>query len=242
MVLNALEQDIILPYFQPITDLNTGGVIAHELLMRIRLETIKGGLPNIISAGEFIEIAENIGVAHKLDLMLLEKAFQKIKDEGYKSDMFINLSPKSLIVTDYVKTVKHLSLKYNIDTSKIVFELTERETVKNITLLEKFVVNLKYEGFRFAVDDFGSGFSSFLYIKRFPIDFLKIDGEFIRGIFEDKMDRAVVVSSISIAKEMGIKTIAEFIESEEVLAELKKLNVDYAQGFFIGMPSEHFSK
>lgn len=242
MVLNALEQDIILPYFQPIMDLKTGGVIAHELLMRIKLETIKGELPNIISAGEFIEIAENIGVAHKLDLMLLEKAFQKIKEENYKSDMFINLSPKSLIVTDYVKTVKRLSLKYNIDTSKIVFELTERETVKNITLLEKFVVNLKYEGFRFAVDDFGSGFSSFLYIKRFPIDFLKIDGEFIRGIFEDKMDRAVVVSSISIAKEMGIKTIAEFIESDEVLTELKKLNVDYAQGFFIGIPSENFSK
>lgn len=242
MVLNALEQDIILPYFQPIIDLNTGSVVAHELLMRIKLETIMGELPNIISAGEFIEIAENIGVAHKLDLMLLEKAFQKIKEEGYKDDMFINLSPKSLIVTDYVKTVKFLSLKYNIDTSKIVFELTERETVKNITLLEKFVANLKYEGFRFAVDDFGSGFSSFLYIKRFPIDFLKIDGEFIRGIFEDKMDRAVVVSSISIAKEMGIKTIAEFIESEEVLSELKKLKVDYAQGFFIGMPSENFLK
>ncbi len=242
MVLNALEQDIILPYFQPIINLNTGRLIAHELLMRIRLETIKGELPNIISAGEFIEIAENIGVAYKLDLILLEKAFRKIKEEGYKSDMFINLSPKSLIVTDYVKTVKRLSLKYNIDTSKIVFELTERETVRNITLLEKFVVNLKYEGFRFAVDDFGSGFSSFLYIKRLPIDLLKIDGEFIRGIFEDKMDRAVVMSSISIAKEMGIKTIAEFIESKEVLTELRKLNVDYAQGFFIGMPSENFSK
>ncbi|MHB1662027.1 MAG: putative bifunctional diguanylate cyclase/phosphodiesterase, partial [bacterium] len=241
MVLNALEQDIILPYFQPIMDLNTGGIVAHELLMRIKLETIKGELPNIISAGEFIEIAENIGVAHKLDLILLEKAFSKIKKEDYKNDMFINLSPKSLIISDYVKTVKHLSLKYNIDTSKIVFELTERETVRNIALLEKFVANLKYEGFRFAVDDFGSGFSSFLYIKRFPIDFLKIDGEFIRGIFEDKMDRAVVASSISIAKEMGIKTIAEFIESEEVLAELKKLNVDYAQGFYIGIPSENFS-
>ncbi|MHB8231479.1 MAG: putative bifunctional diguanylate cyclase/phosphodiesterase [bacterium] len=241
MVLNALEQDIILPYFQPIMDLNTGVIVAHELLMRIKLETIAGELPNIISAGEFIEIAENIGVAHKLDLMLLEKAFKKIKEEDYKEDMFINLSPKSLILSDYVKTVKRLSLKYNIDTSKIVFELTERETVRNITLLEKFVANLKYEGFRFAVDDFGSGFSSFLYIKRFPIDFLKIDGEFIRGIFEDKMDRAVVMSSISIAKEMGIKTIAEFIESEEVLTELKKLKVDYAQGFYIGMPSENFS-
>jgi diguanylate cyclase (GGDEF)-like protein len=249
MVLDALDRDIILPYFQPILDINSGKVAAHELLMRIKLEDIKSDEGSgqdaqsftIVSAGEFIEIAENIGVAYKLDLILLEKAFKKIKTENYSSDMFINLSPKSLIISDYVKTVKQLSVKYNIDTSKIVFELTERETVRNITLLEKFVANLKYEGFRFAVDDFGSGFSSFLYIKRFPIDFLKIDGEFIMGIFEDKMDRAVVMSSISIAKEMGIKTIAEFIESKEVLDELKKLNVDYAQGFFIGKPSEYFS-
>ena len=248
MVLNALEQDIILPYFQPIKDLNTGDTFAHELLMRIKIEDVKDGEVSaegrpskIISAGEFIEIAENLGIAHKLDLMLLEKTFQKVKEENYDSVLFINLSPKSLIISDYVKTIKHLSLKYNIDASEIVFELTERETVRNITLLEKFVANLKYEGFRFAVDDFGSGFSSFLYIKRFPIDFLKIDGEFIRGIFEDKMDRAVVVSSISIAKEMEIKTIAEFIESEEVLNELKKLKVNYAQGFFVGMPSENFS-
>lgn len=108
--------------------------------------------------------------------------------------------------------------------------------------IESINKEVKYEGFRFAIDDFGSGFSSFLYIKRFPIDFLKIDGEFIRGIFEDKMDRAVVVNSIFIAKEMGIKTIAGFIESEEVLFELKKLSVDYAQQFFIGMPAENFSK
>ncbi len=243
MVMDALEKDIILPYFQPIIDIKTGRPVAHELLMRIKLESIssKGDESfNIISAGEFIEIAESIGVAHKLDLILLEKAFQKIKDENYSLDMFINLSPKSLIVADYVKTVKQLSLKYRIDTSKIVFELTERETVKNISLLEKFVANLKYEGFRFAVDDFGSGFSSFMYLKRFPIDFLKIDGEFIMGIFEDKMDRAVVVSSISIAKEMGIKTIAEFIESEEVLNELKELKVDYAQGYYTGKPAENF--
>ena len=245
MVMDALEKDIILPYFQPIIDIKTGKPAAHELLMRIKLESISSEgneSSKIISAGEFIEIAESIAIAHKLDLILLEKAFKKIKDENYSLDMFINLSPKSLIVADYVKTVKQLSLKYRIDTSKIVFELTERETVKNISLLEKFVANLKYEGFRFAVDDFGSGFSSFMYLKRFPIDFLKIDGEFIMGIFEDKMDRAVVVSSISIAKEMGIKTIAEFIESKEVLDELKELKVDYAQGYYTGKPAENFAK
>ncbi len=255
MVLNALEQDLIVPYFQPIKELDTDKIVAHELLMRIKLDAKTGGIEYqqgaghaqsssgdvIISAGEFIEIAEDIGVAHKLDLLLLEKAFKKVKDENYGDILFVNLSPKSLVLSDYVKTVKMLSLQYNIDVSKIVFEITERETVRNITLLEKFVANLKYEGFRFAIDDFGSGFSSFLYIKRFHIDFIKIDGEFIRGILKDKMDRAVVVSSISIAKEMGIRTIAEFIESNEIALELKKLNIDYGQGFFIGMPADNFS-
>lgn len=249
IVMNALEKDIVIPFFQPIMDLKGEKIPAHELLMRIKLDekdsdSINGdsGGSNVLAAGEFIEIAERIGVAHRLDLLLLAKALKKVRDDNYEGLLFINLSPKSLLMADYVKTVKELSLEYNIDPTKIVFELTERDTVKNITLLEKFVSALKYEGFRFAVDDFGSGFSSFLYIKRFAIDYLKIDGEFIRGILDDKMDRAVVVSSISIAREMGIKTVAEYVESAEILEELKKMDIDYIQGYHIGVPSPEFIK
>jgi diguanylate cyclase (GGDEF)-like protein len=232
IVIDALNKnDVIIPYFQPIIGLKDNEVLANELLMRINYEG------TILSAGEFIEVAEAIGVAHKLDLMLMEKAFKIMQESNFKGFLFVNLSPKSLIISEFIKNVKDIILKYDINPDKIVFELTERETIKNITLLEKFVTNLKYEGFRFAVDDFGSGFSSFLYIKHFPVDFIKIDGEFVRSIMSDKIDRAFVISSVSIAKEVGIKTIAEFIETDEILQEIKKLGVDYGQGFFLAKPS-----
>ncbi|MHB8282597.1 MAG: putative bifunctional diguanylate cyclase/phosphodiesterase [bacterium] len=232
IVIDALNKnDVIIPYFQPIIGLKDNEILANELLMRINYEG------TILSAGEFIEVAEAIGVAHKLDLMLMEKAFKMMQESNFKGFLFVNLSPKSLIISEFIKNVKDIILKYDINPDKIVFELTERETIKNITLLEKFVTNLKYEGFRFAVDDFGSGFSSFLYIKHFPVDFIKIDGEFIRSIMSDKIDRAFVISSVSIAKEVGIKTIAEFIETDEILQEIKKLGVDYGQGFFLAKPS-----
>ncbi len=232
IVIDALNKnDVIIPYFQPIIGLNDNKILANELLMRINYEG------TILSAGEFIEVAEAIGIAHKLDIMLMEKAFKMIKESNFQGFLFVNLSPKSLIISEFIKNVKDIIVKYDINPDKIVFELTERETIKNITLLEKFVTNLKYEGFRFAVDDFGSGFSSFLYIKHFPVDFIKIDGEFIRSIMFDKIDRAFVISSVSIAKEVGIKTIAEFIETDEILQEIKKLGVDYGQGFFLAKPS-----
>ncbi|MHB1664821.1 MAG: putative bifunctional diguanylate cyclase/phosphodiesterase [bacterium] len=232
IVIDALNKnDVIIPYFQPIIGLKDNEILANELLMRINYEG------TILSAGEFIEVAEAIGVAHKLDIMLMEKAFKMMQESNFKGFLFVNLSPKSLIISEFIKNVKDIILKYDINPDKIVFELTERETIKNITLLEKFVTNLKYEGFRFAVDDFGSGFSSFLYIKHFPVDFIKIDGEFIRSIMSDKIDRAFVISSVSIAKEVGIKTIAEFIETDEILQEIKKLGVDYGQGFFLAKPS-----
>ena len=240
IIMNALQNDLVLPYFQPIISLAGGNVknegeCFNELLMRISIDG------KIITAGEFIETAEDMGVAYKLDLLLVEKAFKKIRDENYKGFIFINLSPKSVIISDYVNSVKILALKYSVNPSKIVFERTERETVKNITLLEKFVSNLKFEGFQFAIDDFGSGYNSFLYVKYLPVDFIKIDGEFSRGAITDKMDRAVIMSLVTIAKELKIKTIAEYVESLEIMEAVKELGVDFGQGFYLGRPSGNLS-
>jgi EAL domain-containing protein (putative c-di-GMP-specific phosphodiesterase class I) len=118
-----------------------------------------------------------------------------------------------------------------------VFEITERETVHNLALLEKFVGELRAEGFRFAIDDFGSGFSSFQYLKRFPVDFIKIEGEFINNMTKNKIDLAFVESAVSMAKTLGIQTIAEFIENEETLKLVQELGIDYAQGFLLARPS-----
>jgi EAL domain-containing protein (putative c-di-GMP-specific phosphodiesterase class I) len=108
-------------------------------------------------------------------------------------------------------------------------------------LLEKFVHNLKLEGFRFAIDDFGSGFSTFHYIKKFPIDFIKIDGEFILNIHQDKKDRAFVKSIVALAKELGVYSVAEFVENEDTLNLLKEMGVDYVQGYYIGKPKNDFA-
>jgi EAL domain-containing protein (putative c-di-GMP-specific phosphodiesterase class I) len=133
--------------------------------------------------------------------------------------------------------MKRLAHDYGIDPSYLVFEITERETVRNLSLLEKFVRDLKQEGFQFAVDDFGSGFSSFGYIKRFPIDYIKIDGEFIRNMVSDNRDRAMVKSITTLADELGIATIAEFVENEEILTMVKDSGIRYAQGYHVGRPA-----
>jgi diguanylate cyclase (GGDEF)-like protein len=235
VVLDAIKHERIIPHFQPIVNAKTDQVEINELLMRIEVDG------NIISAGRFIETAESLGIVHQMDYIVIEAAFAKINDENYKGLIFINLSPKALMIGEFIDKIVALSTKYNIDRKQVVFEITERETVKSFSLLEKFVHNLKAKGFSFAIDDFGSGFSSFHYVKRFPIDYLKIDGEFIVNIHQDKKDLAFVRSIISLAKELNVKTIAEFVENEEILKFLKEIEIDYVQGFHVGKPSKDLS-
>lgn len=232
LVLDAMKHDKIVPHFQPITDLSTSKVHIHELLMRIELDD------DTISASAFIEVAESMGIVHKMDYIVIEKAFKVINESGYDGLLFINLSPRSLIISEFIDKIVELVHQYDIEKSHIVFEITERETVKSFALLEKFVKNLKMEGFSFAIDDFGSGFSTFHYIKKFPIDYIKIDGEFILNINKDRKDKAFVKSIVALAQQLDVKTIAEFVEDEETLKHLQSIGVDFAQGYFLGTPSE----
>jgi diguanylate cyclase (GGDEF)-like protein len=234
LLIDAVTNNRIVPYFQPIQTTATGKIEIHELLMRIEIDG------KIISAYEFIEVAENMSLINRMDLMVIENAFQKINNEGYKGILFINLSPKSLIIGNYADAITKLIGVYNIPKEQLVFEITERETVKNFALLEQFVQNLKLAGYKFAIDDFGSGFSSFHYIKKFPIDYLKIDGDFIININKDPKDKAFVQSILTLAKELGIKTVAEYVEDKEIVETLTKMGVDYLQGFYIAKPSREF--
>jgi diguanylate cyclase (GGDEF)-like protein len=236
IVKNAIEEKTIIPYFQPIINVETGKVEGHEVLSRIRTDS------NVLEAEDFIEVAEQLGAVSKLDEVVLEKVFRKVKEEKYEGNLFINLSPKSLIFREFIPGVLKLTDKYDIDHRNIVFEITERDTVKNISLLEKFVHDLKLEGFKFAVDDFGSGFSSFHYIKLFQIDFVKIEGEFIRNIIKDEKDLAFVKTMSILARELGIRTVAECVENEEILAMLRQIGVGYGQGYYVGKPSTELKR
>lgn len=230
-ITNAVEQKKIIPYFQPVMNSETGGIECYEIFSRI--ETDNG----IMNASEFIEVAEKLGIISRLDLVLLENAFVRIKDNGYDGLLFINLSSKSLILNEFIPNIIRLTRQYDIDPGRIVLEISEKDTLKNITLLEKFVDNLKFSGFKFAIDDFGSGFSCFYYVKRFPIDFVKIAGEFIRSMTRNKKDMAIVYTMVVLAKEFNIKTIAEHVENIEVLNSAKTIGIDYVQGHHIGLPS-----
>ena len=232
LITDALEEDRIIPYFQPIVDLSSGEVFGYEVLMRIDTGE------RVVPASEFIETAENMGVIHKLDLRVIEKAISKVKGISCNTYLFFNLSPKVIINPEFLERVRDIVESEGYEKGKVVFEITERETVRNIELLKEFIQSLKEEGFKFAVDDFGSGFASFTYLKRLPIDFIKIEGDFVRGVATSTIDRAFVESAVSMAKVLGIRTVAEFVEDGATLEIVKEIGVDLVQGFYIGMPSE----
>jgi diguanylate cyclase (GGDEF)-like protein len=231
IVMNAIEEKSIIPYFQPIINIKTGEIDCYEVLSRI--STDKG----ILCAGEFIEAVERLGAISKHDHILMEKVFRKVKDEGYQGNLFMNLSPKSLIMQEFIPTVLDMAKTYGIDHSSVVFEITERETVKNMSLLEKFVHDLKSEGFKFAIDDFGSGFSSFHYLTRFPVDYVKIEGEFIRNMTTNVKSMALVKTMSVLARELNISSVAEYVEDAAILEAIQAMGIDYGQGYHIGRPA-----
>jgi diguanylate cyclase (GGDEF)-like protein len=232
LILEALSRRKIVPYFQPIINMKDKNIEAYEVLTRIVMND------RVIPASEFIETAESMGAIGKIDYQLIELAFAKMNESRYRGKLFLNLSPKALIMQEFMPTVLRLLRDYNIDPSHMVFEITERDTVKGLDVMEKHMNKLKNEGFRFAIDDFGAGYSSFQYIRRFSIDYLKVDGEFVRNMNgSSAVENAIVSSIASLSEKLGIKTIAEFVETEDIFSEVRSAGIDYAQGFYIQRPS-----
>lgn len=230
LAVGSNPSELLTPFFQPVLDLRDGTVAAYEVLMRILVD----GQP--LPAADFVHQAERLGIINRLDDALRKKVFERLARERYAGMIFLNLSPRALMVKEFAESVMAQVRALDIAPERIVFEITERETVKNLTLIETFVHQLRSEGFRFAVDDFGSGYSSLHYIKKFSVDLVKIDGEFVRGILDSKVDRAFVHSIVALARDLGIKTVAEYVENEEILAAVGAMGVDYAQGYYVGRP------
>jgi len=230
VVLQAVEQESIQPFFQPIMHTASREVEAVEVLSRIH--TADG----MFEAGEFIELAEKMGIIHKLDYIVIDKGLAEVERHGYQGYVFFNLSPRAMVLNEFLPRVREIIARHGVEPSRIVFEITERETIKNISMLTRFVTALKLDGFLLAVDDFGSGFSSYHYLKHFPIDFIKIEGEFVLNVCRNETDSAFVRSIATLAKELGIRSIAEFVEDEEVLQQVRAAGVDYVQGWHVGRP------
>ncbi len=231
----ALREDRLLLYCQPILDLSENQVCQYELLLR--LPDDRGGEP--LLPGAFLYVAERSGLIQAIDCWVASKAIALIAEHqraGRRLVLHVNLSGKSIGDSKVAAFTESALADAGIDPTSLVYELTETAAIANIEKAKAFTQRLRARGCRFALDDFGAGFGSFFYLKALPFDYLKIDGEFIRGITANSMDRLVVDAIVGIAHGMGMKTIAEFVPDGDTARLLKKRGVDYAQGYHIGRP------
>ena len=232
---NALKNDHFRLFFQPIVDVTSGKVIHHEVLLRM----FDPEKEKIILPGQFLDTAERFGLIREIDLWVIENALRLFSTgKNPETGLSINISGFNFGDIEFLNHISDCIKKYKANTSLIIFEVTETAAVSNIFQARKFVEELRLTGCRFALDDFGVGFSSLHYLRNLPVDFIKIDGSFIKNLATDKNDQTMVHAITHIAKGLGIKTIAEFVENEETFRLLKVLNVDFAQGYFIDKPGD----
>ena len=208
----------------------------YELLLRLKDE--KG---NLVSPIQFIPAAERYGLMTKLDRWVVKTALSKMgaiytANPDSTLACSINLSGQSFCEQGFLEYLIDQVLDSNIPPSRICLEITETVAVSNLSQAIEFMQSVKSIGCQLSLDDFGSGMSSFTYLKNLPVDYLKIDGYFVKTILENKIDYAMVQAINQIGQVMGLKTIAEFVENDAILAELKKIGVDYGQGYGIGKP------
>ncbi len=233
---NALEESRFELFRQTIQPLQRHDPGAHyELLLRMRDENGK-----IVSPDNFIAAAERYGITPNIDRWVIENAFRWLVSEADEREKLvlcsINLSGQSLGDDKFLPFVIDQFHRSGIDATKICFEITETAAVASFSQANRFIQALKELGCKFALDDFGTGLSSFGYLKHFPVDFLKIDGSFVKEILHDPIDREMVRSINEIGHLTGTQTIAEFAENQEIIQMLTSLGVDYAQGYGVSQP------
>ncbi len=233
---NALEEDrfeLFRQTIQPLQEVEEGA--HYELLLRMRDEA--GG---IIAPGLFIEAAERYGITPSIDRWVIRNAFRWLVSEADERERLslcsINLSGQSLGDEKFLPFVIDQFQMSGLDASRICFEITETAAIASYSQANRFINALKELGCKFALDDFGTGLSSFGYLKHFPVDFLKIDGSFVKEILHDPIDREMVRSINEIGHLTGKRTIAEFAENEEIITMLRGMGVDYAQGYGVAEP------
>ena len=233
----ALDEDRFRLSFQPIAPVEPedNPPVHYELLIRMQDE-----FGNIVAPGAFLPAAELYSLSTKLDRWVLSSAFEWLDDHPRHVNKLslcaINLSGHSLGDEQFLDFVVDLFVTSRVPASKICFEITETAAIANLEHASRFIGTLKALGSRFALDDFGSGLSSFAYLKTLPVDYLKIDGMFIRDIHEDPIHLAMVRSINEVGHLMGMKTVAEFVENDAIVDVLRTLGVDYAQGYGICPP------
>lgn len=226
----AVSHDLLVLHGQPIVNLVDGRIERAELLVRMRDHP---GSSALLGPKEFLPAAERFGLIAIVDLWVLARALELAEHHR----VAINLSGKTIGDPDHVAEIERLVRAGRAAPENIIFEITETAVVENLEAARAFAQRLRVAGCSFALDDFGVGFGSFSYLKHLPVDYLKIDIEFVRDLVFDETDRHVVHAMVAVARGFGIKTIAEGVENQATLELLADMGVDYAQGFWVGRPA-----
>ncbi len=234
----ALEEERFQLYQQPIVSVSDNKRNHLEILLRMIDE--KG---NVIPPGAFISAAERYGLMREIDRWVISNVFRFMgknnpADPIKNTDRIfaINLSGESVNDISLLDFILREKTKYSISLNNVCFEVTETVAISNLSKATVFINELKSHGCQFALDDFGKGLSSFAYLKNLPVDYLKIDGGFVKDISRDEIDRAMVESIQQIGEVMKLRTIAEHVEDKETLVVLQEIGVDYVQGYYLGRP------
>ena len=239
-ITSAVDEKRFELYFQPIIGIRKSNEQSrghYELLLRMRDEH-----GNIVNPDQFIPAAERYNLMSTLDRWVIHEALTQLADKNPVAKqahftLAINLSGTSLSEDRFLDYVIDELQKQKLPDGAICFEITETAAISNLSRVIHFMQTLKKLGCKFSLDDFGSGLSSFTYLKNLPVDYLKIDGQFIRHVAEDSVDESMVRAINQVGKAMGISTIAERVESKEVLDKLSTLGVEFAQGYYIARPA-----
>ena len=236
----AADENRFILYYQPIVPLNPASGLGNKAEILVRLVNEDG---SIARPGDFIPAAERYNLMPLIDRWVVRnsmKAYRHLLDKGAevaKGLVSVNLSGPSILDQELIEIIISQVKEYDLDPSCFCFEITETAAIQNLTSAIHFMKKLKDVGFTFALDDFGSGFSSFGYLSNLPVDYLKIDGSFVQTIDESLISYAMVESINAIGHVMGIRTIAEFVKNKAIMKRLVDIGVDYAQGYEIAEPA-----
>jgi diguanylate cyclase (GGDEF)-like protein/PAS domain S-box-containing protein len=234
-IIEGFSEDRFCLYVQPIVSIEREENYTHyEVLIRYRSADGR-----IISPGDFLPPAERYNLIERIDKWVVTNVIAWLEEHQYRlaDVMFsINLSGRSIGSQTFHKFLREILAASSIKMNSLCFEITETAVVDNVERSVEFIKSIKELGVKFSLDDFGSGLSSFSYLKQFPVDYLKIDGEFVRDILEDDKSFVFVRSMTEVGHALNMKVIAEFVESDTMFEKLREANVDYIQGYTVGKP------
>lgn len=226
----AIFDDQLVLHFQPVIDSSSNQIAYYEALVRLQIDG------KLVMPGEFIPALERAEDMTLLDHQVISKAIFMISQNSILTKVAINLSAQAFGDERLMPIIQQKLEQYQVNPEQIIFEVTESASMSNLNATQKMINQLMELGCEFSIDDFGTGFSTFSYLKDLPANCVKIDGSFVKDMLTNSIDLAIVKAICDIAKSLNKTTVAEFVEDEETLLKLRQLGVDYLQGYHISRP------